>query len=99
MEKLVEREREKELDSIKEQYLSSKKAHDYFLQSTFRGHLKLNNKVVEMFLERPKDVFNCSMLFFDHLGDDVVERVAQHLRINGPSKIRLTSYNCCGTFV
>lgn len=54
-----------------------------------------NRQVVRFrFLERPKEdefFLELSKLFSY---DDVVERVARHLGLDDPSKIRLTSHNC-----
>ncbi|KAJ1389085.1 Ubiquitin specific protease, conserved site, partial [Sesbania bispinosa] len=54
-----------------------------------------NRQVVRFrFLEKPKeDEFSLELSKL-HTYDDVVERVAQHLGVNDPSKIRLTSHNC-----
>ncbi|KAG0497188.1 hypothetical protein HPP92_001879 [Vanilla planifolia] len=45
-------------------------------------------------LERPKDDDFCLELSKLFTYDDVVERVARHIGIEDPSKIRLTSHNC-----
>lgn len=45
-------------------------------------------------LEKPKDDDFCLELSKTHTYDDVVERVAAHLSLDDPSKIRLTSHNC-----
>ncbi|KAH6807531.1 ubiquitin-specific protease 12 [Perilla frutescens var. frutescens] len=45
-------------------------------------------------LERPKEDEFCLELAKNHTYDDVVERVAQHLGLDDPSKIRLTPHNC-----
>ncbi|KAK7824509.1 ubiquitin carboxyl-terminal hydrolase 12, partial [Quercus suber] len=45
-------------------------------------------------LEKPKEDEFCLELSKLHDYDDVVERVAQHLGLDDPSKIRLTSHNC-----
>ncbi|XP_071724794.1 ubiquitin C-terminal hydrolase 12-like isoform X2 [Rutidosis leptorrhynchoides] len=45
-------------------------------------------------LEKPKEDDFCLELSKLHTYDDVVERVARHLRLQDPSKIRLTSHNC-----
>ncbi|XP_027367555.1 ubiquitin carboxyl-terminal hydrolase 13-like isoform X2 [Abrus precatorius] len=54
-----------------------------------------NRQVVRFrFLEKPKeDEFSLELSKL-HAYDDVVERVAQHLGLEDPSKIRLTSHNC-----
>ncbi|PKA56995.1 Ubiquitin carboxyl-terminal hydrolase 12 [Apostasia shenzhenica] len=44
--------------------------------------------------ERPKDDDFCLELSKLFTYDDVVERVAQHIGLDDPSKIRLTSHNC-----
>ncbi|KAL6585578.1 CSN-associated deubiquitinating enzyme Ubp12 [Orobanche minor] len=45
-------------------------------------------------LEKPKEDEFCLELAKNHTYDDVVERVAQHLGLGDPSKIRLTPHNC-----
>ncbi|XP_057498145.1 ubiquitin C-terminal hydrolase 13-like isoform X2 [Actinidia eriantha] len=45
-------------------------------------------------LERPKDDDFCLELSKIDTYDDVVERVAHHLGVDDPSKIRLTPHNC-----
>ncbi|CAL5332939.1 unnamed protein product [Camellia sinensis] len=45
-------------------------------------------------LEKPKEDEFCLELSKLHNYDDVVERVARHLGLDDPSKIRLTSHNC-----
>ncbi|KAK6139773.1 hypothetical protein DH2020_026449 [Rehmannia glutinosa] len=45
-------------------------------------------------LERPKDDEFCLELSKNHTYDDVVEKVAQRLGLDDPSKIRLTPHNC-----
>ncbi|KAA8534612.1 hypothetical protein F0562_032129 [Nyssa sinensis] len=45
-------------------------------------------------LEKPKDEEFCLELSKLHNYDDVVERVACHLGLDDPCKIRLTSHNC-----
>ncbi|CAL5386328.1 unnamed protein product [Camellia sinensis] len=75
----------------------------------FRNPLKLkvvNNAAVLHFwnmciivvrfrsLEKPKEDEFCLELSKLHNYDDVVERVARHLGLDDPSKIRLTSHNC-----
>ncbi|XP_039061183.1 ubiquitin carboxyl-terminal hydrolase 12-like isoform X2 [Hibiscus syriacus] len=45
-------------------------------------------------LERPKEDDFCLELSKIHTYDDVVERVAQKIGMDDPSKIRLTSHNC-----
>ncbi|KAJ9159658.1 hypothetical protein P3X46_025145 [Hevea brasiliensis] len=46
------------------------------------------------YLEKPKEDEFCLELLKLHNYDDVVERVARHLGLDDPSKIRLTSHNC-----
>nr|XP_043609008.1 ubiquitin C-terminal hydrolase 12-like isoform X2 [Erigeron canadensis] len=45
-------------------------------------------------LDRPKEDDFCLELSKQHTYDDVVERVAQKLGLDDPSKIRLTPHNC-----
>ncbi|OAY52179.1 ubiquitin C-terminal hydrolase 13 isoform X3 [Manihot esculenta] len=45
-------------------------------------------------LENPKEDDFCLELSKLHTYDDVVERVAQHIGLDDPSKIRMTSHNC-----
>eukprot|EP00246_Nothoceros_aenigmaticus_P013115 TRINITY_DN439_c0_g3_i1.p1 TRINITY_DN439_c0_g3~~TRINITY_DN439_c0_g3_i1.p1 ORF type:complete len:1081 (+),score=256.97 TRINITY_DN439_c0_g3_i1:216-3458(+) len=45
-------------------------------------------------LEKPKDDEFCMELSKQHTYDDVVERVAMQVRLEDPSKIRLTAHNC-----
>ncbi|KAL6507816.1 CSN-associated deubiquitinating enzyme Ubp12 [Orobanche gracilis] len=45
-------------------------------------------------LEKPKEDEFCLELSKNHTYDDVVERVAQRLGLDDPSKIRLTPHNC-----
>ncbi|XP_071724792.1 ubiquitin C-terminal hydrolase 12-like isoform X2 [Rutidosis leptorrhynchoides] len=45
-------------------------------------------------LEKAKEDDFCLELSKLHTYDDVVERVARHLQLEDPSKIRLTSHNC-----
>ncbi|KAL0338747.1 UNVERIFIED_CONTAM: Ubiquitin carboxyl-terminal hydrolase 12 [Sesamum angustifolium] len=45
-------------------------------------------------LERPKEDDFCLELAKNHTYDDVVEKVAQRLGLDDPSKIRLTPHNC-----
>ncbi|KAF5470184.1 hypothetical protein F2P56_010713 [Juglans regia] len=56
----------------------------------------VHNRQVVRFrsLEKPKEDEFCLELSKNHNYDDVVERVAQHLGLEDPSKIRLTSHNC-----
>ncbi|KAI9124666.1 hypothetical protein K1719_004588 [Acacia pycnantha] len=56
----------------------------------------VHNRQVVRFrnLEKPKEDDFCLELSKCHNYDAVVERVAQHLGLNDPSKIRLTSHNC-----
>ncbi|KAF3789504.1 Ubiquitin carboxyl-terminal hydrolase 12 [Nymphaea thermarum] len=45
-------------------------------------------------LDKPKEDDFCLELSKSHTYDDVVERVARHIGLDEPSKIRLTSHNC-----
>ncbi|XP_052185773.1 ubiquitin C-terminal hydrolase 12-like [Diospyros lotus] len=56
----------------------------------------VHNRQVVRFrsLEKPKEDEFCLELSKLHNYDDVVERVAHHLGLDDPSKIRLTSHNC-----
>ncbi|KAM1139914.1 hypothetical protein ACFX15_039417 [Malus domestica] len=45
-------------------------------------------------LDKPKEDEFCLELSKFHTYDDVVERVAQRLSLDDPSKVRLTSHNC-----
>ncbi|XP_037496823.1 ubiquitin carboxyl-terminal hydrolase 13 isoform X3 [Jatropha curcas] len=56
----------------------------------------VHNRQVVRFrsLEKPKEDEFCLELSKLHNYDDVVERVACHLGLDDPSKIRLTSHNC-----
>ncbi|KAG8650978.1 hypothetical protein MANES_07G083000v8 [Manihot esculenta] len=56
----------------------------------------VHNRQVVRFrsLEKPKEDEFCLELSKLHNYDDVVERVARHLGLDDPSKIRLTSHNC-----
>ncbi|KAF5446363.1 hypothetical protein F2P56_031998 [Juglans regia] len=56
----------------------------------------VHNRQVVRFrsLEKPKEDEFCLELSKLNNYDDVVERVAQHLGLDDPSKIRLTSHNC-----
>ncbi|XAR53555.1 Ubiquitinyl hydrolase 1 [Bertholletia excelsa] len=56
----------------------------------------VHNRQVVRFrsLEKPKEDDFCLELSKLHNYDDVVERVASHLGLNDPSKVRLTSHNC-----
>ncbi|KAF5959433.1 hypothetical protein HYC85_000642 [Camellia sinensis] len=54
-----------------------------------------NHQVVHFrSLEKPKENEFCLELSKLHNYDDIVERVARHLGLDDPSKIRLTSHNC-----
>ncbi|KAF9675045.1 hypothetical protein SADUNF_Sadunf10G0190700 [Salix dunnii] len=57
---------------------------------------KCSTKLVVRFrsLEKSKEDEFCLELSKLHTYDDVVERVANHLGLDDPSKIRLTSHNC-----
>ncbi|KAJ7974826.1 Ubiquitin carboxyl-terminal hydrolase 12 [Quillaja saponaria] len=56
----------------------------------------VHNRQVVRFrsLEKPKEDEFCLDLSKLHTYDDVVERVSQHIGLDDPSKIRLTSHNC-----
>ncbi|KAF5938220.1 hypothetical protein HYC85_025726 [Camellia sinensis] len=56
----------------------------------------VHNRQVVRFrsLEKPKEDEFCLELSKLHNYDDVVKRVARHLGLDDPSKIRLTSHNC-----
>ncbi|KAK4789580.1 hypothetical protein SAY86_016884 [Trapa natans] len=55
----------------------------------------LNRQIVRFrSLEKPKEDEFSLELSKTHNYDDVVERVAEHLHLDDPSKIRLTSHNC-----
>ncbi|CAL1374042.1 unnamed protein product [Linum trigynum] len=56
----------------------------------------VHNRQVVRFrsLEKPKEDEFSLELSKNHTYDDVVERVAHHLGLDDPSKIRLTSHNC-----
>ncbi|KAF7143600.1 hypothetical protein RHSIM_Rhsim05G0178300 [Rhododendron simsii] len=56
----------------------------------------VHNRQVVRFrsLEKPKEDEFCLELSKLHNYDDVVERVARHLGLDDPSKIRLTAHNC-----
>ncbi|KAH7866206.1 hypothetical protein Vadar_017070 [Vaccinium darrowii] len=56
----------------------------------------VHNRQVVRFrsLEKPKEDEFCLELSKLHNYDDVVERVAHHLGLDDPSKIRLTAHNC-----
>uniref|UniRef100_A0A2N9EU99 ubiquitinyl hydrolase 1 n=1 Tax=Fagus sylvatica TaxID=28930 RepID=A0A2N9EU99_FAGSY len=58
------------------------------------GDILLKQVVRFRSLEKPKEDEFCLELSKLHDYDDVVERVAQHLGLDDPSKIRLTSHNC-----
>ncbi|KAJ9175325.1 hypothetical protein P3X46_013890 [Hevea brasiliensis] len=57
----------------------AKKVHDYFLQSTYRGDLKFNNKVIEMYGKCAS--MTDARRVFDHMPDRNME--TWHLMING----------------
>ncbi|KAL2456767.1 Ubiquitin carboxyl-terminal hydrolase 12 [Forsythia ovata] len=60
----------------------------------FMAYVKNRQIVHFRALERPKEDGFCLELAKNHTYDDVVERVAQHLGLDDPSKIRLTPHNC-----
>ncbi|XWS39955.1 hypothetical protein CRYUN_Cryun18bG0098800 [Craigia yunnanensis] len=57
----------------------AKKVHDYFLQSTCRSDLRLNNKVIEMYAKCASMTDACRV--FDHMPDRNMD--SWHLMING----------------
>ncbi|XVF67590.1 hypothetical protein PTKIN_Ptkin10aG0133300 [Pterospermum kingtungense] len=57
----------------------AKKVHDYFLQSTCRGNLRLNNKVIEMYAICGS--MTDARRVFDHMPDRNMD--SWHLMING----------------
>lgn len=57
----------------------AKKVHDYFLQSTYRGDLKFNNKVIEMYGKCAS--MTDARRVFDHMPDRNMD--SWHLMING----------------
>ncbi|KDP30799.1 hypothetical protein JCGZ_13742 [Jatropha curcas] len=57
----------------------AKKVHDYFLQSTLRGDLKLNNKVIEMYGKCAS--MTDARRVFDHMPERNMD--SWHLMING----------------
>ncbi|GFY89599.1 tetratricopeptide repeat (TPR)-like superfamily protein [Actinidia rufa] len=57
----------------------AKKVHDYFLQSTFRGDLELNNKVIEMYSKCGS--MTDARRVFDHMPERNMD--SWHLMING----------------
>ncbi|XP_051150225.1 ubiquitin C-terminal hydrolase 12 isoform X2 [Andrographis paniculata] len=61
---------------------------------SFLEYVKNRQIVHFRFLERPKEDEFSLELAKNHTYDDVVERVAQHLGLDDPSKIRLTPHNC-----
>lgn len=60
-------------------YENAKKVHDFFLQSTFRGDLRLNNKVVEMYGKCGG--MTDARRVFDHMPERDMQ--SWHLMING----------------
>lgn len=58
---------------------NAKKVHDYFLQSTFRGDIKLNNKVLEMY-GKCKSMTDARRVF-DHMANRNLD--SWHLMIYG----------------
>ncbi|XP_065870747.1 pentatricopeptide repeat-containing protein At2g15690, mitochondrial-like [Euphorbia lathyris] len=57
----------------------AKKVHDYFLQSTFRGDLKFNNKVIEMYGKCGS--MTDARRVFDHMPERNMD--SWHLMLNG----------------
>lgn len=66
----------------------------YPLVPAFLEYVKNRQVVHFRSLEKPKEDDFCLELAKNHTYDDVVERVAQHLGLDDPSKIRLTPHNC-----
>ncbi|KAF7142566.1 hypothetical protein RHSIM_Rhsim05G0083700 [Rhododendron simsii] len=58
---------------------NAKKVHDYFLRSTFRGDLQLNNKVIEMYSKCGS--MTDARRVFDHMPERNMD--SWHLMING----------------
>ncbi|KAL3625125.1 CSN-associated deubiquitinating enzyme Ubp12 [Castilleja foliolosa] len=61
---------------------------------SFLEYVKNRQVVHFRALDKPKEDEFCLELAKNHTYDDVVERVAQHLGLDDPSKIRLTPHNC-----
>ncbi|CAH9125061.1 unnamed protein product [Cuscuta epithymum] len=61
---------------------------------SFMEYIKNRQMVRFRSLDRPNDDCFCLELAKNHTYDDVVERVAPHLGLKDPSKIRLTPHNC-----
>ncbi|CAA3017073.1 ubiquitin carboxyl-terminal hydrolase 12-like isoform X2 [Olea europaea var. sylvestris] len=61
---------------------------------SFLSYVKNRQIVHFRALERHKEDGFCLELSKNHTYDDVVERVAHHLGLDDPSKIRLTPHNC-----
>ncbi|XP_039146207.1 ubiquitin carboxyl-terminal hydrolase 12-like isoform X2 [Dioscorea cayenensis subsp. rotundata] len=78
----------------KNPYVMSDVRHRYQDIPTFLEYV--NNRQVVHFrlLEKPKEDDFCLELSKVFTYDDVVDRVARHLGLDDPSKIRLTSHNC-----
>ncbi|KAM0937163.1 putative ubiquitinyl hydrolase 1 [Dioscorea sansibarensis] len=78
----------------KNPYLMSDVRHRYQDIPAFLEYV--NNRQVVHFrsLEKPKEDDFCLELSKVFTYDDVVDRVARHLGLDDPSKIRLTSHNC-----
>ncbi|CAA2983781.1 ubiquitin carboxyl-terminal hydrolase 12-like isoform X2 [Olea europaea subsp. europaea] len=62
--------------------------------ASFLEYVKNRQIVHFRALERPKEDEFCLELAKNHTYDDVVERLAQRLGLDDPSKIRLTPHNC-----
>ncbi|CAM8907049.1 unnamed protein product [Rhodiola kirilowii] len=57
----------------------AKKVHDYFLQSTFRGDLEMNNRIIDMY-DKCGSMVDARRVF-DHMADRNLQ--TWHLMING----------------
>ncbi|KAJ0905467.1 putative ubiquitinyl hydrolase 1 [Helianthus annuus] len=67
----------------------------YRYRRPFISRIVKNRQIVHFrSLDRPKEDDFCLELSKLHTYDDVVERVAQKLNLDDPSKIRLTPHNC-----
>ncbi|XP_042056257.1 ubiquitin C-terminal hydrolase 12-like [Salvia splendens] len=61
---------------------------------TYLEYVKNRQVVHVRALERPREDAFCLELAKNHTYDDVVEKIAQQLGLEDPSKIRLTPHNC-----
>ncbi|KAJ6720064.1 UBIQUITIN CARBOXYL-TERMINAL HYDROLASE [Salix viminalis] len=79
------------------EYMHNRQLSDLAWKLTWkRGRVTGSTRQVVRFrsLEKSKEDEFCLELSKLHTYDDVVERVANHLGLDDPSKIRLTSHNC-----